>query len=206
MSLLSHFKAKYPYDRGPYGILMRYLQNFRYFTFIVTILWFFLVLYFKSLDSTFSTVKFVILITIGFFYMITAEITMYLTYSRCPESSETLVKIFGIADILIVTASVLLSGGSQSPFVLMYFFPLANFRIVYGNKGSFAVAGVCLVSYFLALVASSAAQPTQFINFLTVVVPCFLAFTYYLGLILESEHDSRREQAKLEETNKKSKL
>lgn len=206
MSFWSLFQAKYPYDRGPHGILIRYLQNFRYFTFFVTVLWLFMVMYFNSAFSNFSIGQFGTLFIIGAVYLIAAEIAQYLTYSRCPESADVLIKLFGIADITIITSGVILSGGVFSPFVLMYLFPVANFRILYGNKGSFLVTAVCLVFYFAALMTSTYIRPLAIINFLAVVVPCFFAFNYYFGLILESERNSRMEKVKIGAAYNKSML
>lgn len=206
MPFWRQLKANYPYERGPHGILIRYLQNFRYFTFIVTVLWLFMVMYFKPADSIFSVDKFAILITVGAVYLVTAEIILYLTYSRGWKSTDILIKLFGVADITIITSAVILSGGVFSPFVLLYLFPVANFRIMYGNKGSFLVTAVCLVFYLAALMTSTSVRPLAIINFLAIIVPCFFVFNYYFGLILESERNSRMEKVKLGDAYNKSML
>ncbi|PKM80281.1 MAG: hypothetical protein CVU89_14400 [Firmicutes bacterium HGW-Firmicutes-14] len=196
MLFQSLFKAGYPFDRGPHGILMKYLQHFRYFTFVVTGLWFILVLCYDFHNSAFSVYKIVILFTIVAVYVVMADLTTRFTYKKCPDNILTLIKLLGIADILVISAGVFVSGGTLSPFVLVYLFPLTNFRIVYGNKGSFIVAGICLMSYFLALGVSPVFTLLRVINFLVIVVPTFFAYTYYMGLILTAERDSRIEREK----------
>lgn len=206
MSFWRLFEAKSPYDRGPHGILTRYFQNFRYFTFIVTVLWFLLVMWFKAIDSSFSTGKFVIIITTGAVYVLAIEAIIYFTCTKRPERFDPLIKIFMITDIVIITAGVVLSGGAASPFVLMYMFPIANLRIVFGNRGSFVVTAVCMASYLAALLTAGDVRPLTLINFTAIIIPCFFFLTYYLGLILESERNSRMEKAELGDAYNKSML
>ncbi len=206
MFVLSLFKAGYPYNRSPHGSLMRYLQNFRYLSFVVTTVWAILMFNFKSLERDFSLSSFSILIITGTAYILVAECIMFLVYSRAPRFGDRLVLFFAVADVVFILAGLYLTGGATSPFLLLYLLPLVNCRIVYGAKYGTIMTVICLGTYFGAVMVSPNFHPVKLFNFAAVVIPLYFAFSHYVGLMIRSESNTKKEKDVLDREYRKSKL
>jgi len=124
MVVLSLFKAGYPYNRSPHGILMRYLQNFRYLSFVIAVIWTILMFIWKSFERDFSLSALSALLIAGFVYLLAAEWIMFLVYSRALRFGDRVVLFFAVADVVFSSAGVYLSGGIVSPFLLLYLLAL----------------------------------------------------------------------------------
>jgi len=206
MVVLSLFKAGYPYNRSPHGILMRYLQNFRYLSFVIAVIWTILMFIWKSFERDFSLSALSALLIAGFVYLLAAEWIMFLVYSRALRFGDRVVLFFAVADVVFSSAGVYLSGGIVSPFLLLYLLALVNCRIVYGAKYGLIVTMICLGTYLGAVMASPGYHPLKPFNFAAIILPLYFAFSHYVGIMTRLESNTKREKDVLDQEYRKSKL